>query len=144
MRSKVMNRHQERNLAFSLLFEHEFQKETAVSELYDRAIETREEGESPYVRKILSGVEAEEAFLEGLITEFSEGWTLARISKVNLAILKLSAYEMFFCHDIPLRVSMDEAIELCKKYSEEKARSFVNGILNRLAHKAAEGRDDGI
>ena len=137
-----MNRHQARELAFSLLFEHEFDKERTARELYDTAKAAREEEENKYVRGVLAGVLEHEGELETAIAEASKGWSLSRISKVSVAILKLCAYEMLFCPDIPIRVSLNEAIELVKRYDEDSARSFVNGILNTLAVRAREGRPD--
>ncbi|MBO7293624.1 MAG: transcription antitermination factor NusB [Clostridia bacterium] len=137
-----MNRHQARELAFSLLFEHEFDKERSARELYDTAKAAREEEENKYVRGVLTGVLDHEAELEAAISDASKGWSLSRISKVSLSILKLCAYEMLFCKDIPIRVSLNEAIELVKRYDEESARSFVNGILNTLAIRAREDRPD--
>ena len=137
-----MNRHQARELAFSLLFEHEFNKETAMGEIYDLAKETRGAEENKYVRTVMAGVAEHEAELEGAISEAELGWALSRISRVSLAILKLSAYEMLYCTDIPIRVSLNEAIELVKTYDEESARSFVNGILNTLAETAKAKRPD--
>ena len=137
-----MNRHQARELAFSLLFEHEFNKERTVAELYDTAKETREAEENKYVRTVTAGVIDHEEELEAAVAEAAKGWSLSRISKVSLAILKLSAYEMLYCPEIPIRVSLNEAIELCKTYDEEAARAFVNGILNTLAVRAKEARPD--
>ena len=137
-----MNRHQARELAFGLIFEHEFDKEREIGALYDTAKETRGAEESKYVRTVLAGIVAQEEVLEAAIGEAARGWSLSRISKVSLAILKLSAYEMLYCPDIPIRVSLNEAVELVKAYDEESARGFVNGILNTLAEKAKEGRTD--
>ena len=137
-----MNRHQARELAFSLLFEHEFDKERTARELYDTAKAAREEEENKYVRGVLAGVLEHEVELEAAISEASKGWSLSRISRVSLSILKLCAYEMLFCPDIPIRVSLNEAIELVKRYDEDAARAFVNGILNTLAVRAREGRPD--
>ena len=125
-----------------MLFEHEFDKERSVSELYDTAKEAREAEESKYVREVLSGVFGCESELEAVIAEAAKGWSLSRISKVSVAILKLSAYEMLYMKDIPIRVSLNEAIELVKQYDEESARGFVNGILNTLAGRAKEIRGD--
>ena len=110
--------------------------------LYDTAKETRGAEESKYVRTVIAGVAKEEAVLEAAIAEAARGWSITRISKVSLSILKLSAYEMLYCKDIPIRVSLNEAVELVKAYDEESARGFVNGILNTLAEKAKEGRGD--
>ena len=137
-----MNRHQARDLAFCLLFEHEFDRERRMDELYDAAKLMREVEESKYVRTVLAGVAEHEEELESTISESARGWALSRISKVSLAILKLSIYEMRYLPEIPLRVSLNEALELVKKYDEEEARPFVNGILNTVFSAAKESRPD--
>ena len=137
-----MNRHQARELAFSLLFEHEFDKERAVAEMYDTAKASRDAEESKYVRTVIEGVAEHEAEIEALIAEASRGWSVSRISRVALSILKLSIYEMLYMPEIPIRVSLNEAIELTKDFAEEEARAFVNGILNTVADRAKEGRKD--
>lgn len=141
-RIKKMNRHQARELAFSLLFEHEFDKERVPAELYDTAKASRDAEESKYVRTVIAGVAEHEAEIEGLVAEASRGWSLSRISKVALSILKLAIYEMLYMPDIPIRVSLNEAIELTKAYAEEEARPFVNGILNTVAERAKASRAD--
>ncbi len=113
-----------------------------MGELYDLAKQTRDAEENKYVRAVMAGVAEHEAELESAISEAAHGWALSRISRVSLAILKLSAYEMLYCPDIPIRVSLNEAIELVKAYDEESARSFVNGILNTLATRAKANRPD--
>ncbi len=113
-----------------------------MDELYDAAKALREVEESKYVRSVLSGVAEHEAALEAAIGESARGWALSRISKVSLAALKLSIYEMRYMPEIPLRVSMNEALELVKKYDEEEARPFVNGILNTVFASAKENRPD--
>ena len=137
-----MNRHQARELAFCLLFEHEFDKPRAMKEVYDAAKEARDAEENKYVRATLAGIAEHESEIEAMIEEASEGWSVGRISRVSLAILKLCAYEMLYCPDIPIRVSLNEAIELVKTYGEDNAKGFVNGILNTLSKRAKETRPD--
>ena len=138
-----MNRRQARELAFSLLFEREFDKTREVKELYDTAKEARTAEENKYVRLVLAGVAEHEEELEGMIAEAAKGWSISRISKVSLAVLKLSAYEMLYCPDIPIRVSLNEAIEIVKHYDDDEARAFVNGVLNTIAARAQALRPDG-
>ena len=89
-----MNRHQARELAFCLLFEREFDKERPVSEIYETAKGTRDAEENKYVRNVLAGIAEKEAELEEAIGAAAKGWSLTRISRISLSILKLSAYEM--------------------------------------------------
>ena len=67
------------------------------------------------------------------IEECLVGWKKERVSYVAKAVLKLAAYELMFMDDIPVKVSINEAIELSKKYDDDKAYVFVNGVLNKVA-----------
>jgi N utilization substance protein B len=73
--------------------------------------------------------------LDEKIVGTSGGWSIARMSKITRTILRLSAYEMLYRTDIPYNISINEAVELAKKYEDEKAPAFVNGILNAIATK---------
>ena len=69
--------------------------------------------------------------IDALIGASAVGWTLSRISRVSLSILRLACYEMLFRPEIPPLVSLDEAVELAKTYDDDNAYAFVNGVLNR-------------
>ena len=71
--------------------------------------------------------------LDEAVEKNSTGWKKERISPVSMAILRLACYEIMFMEDIPARVSINEAVELAKKYDDEKSYSFVNGVLNAVA-----------
>ncbi len=136
-----MNRRQEREAAFMLIFERSFHKEESPEEIYEHARQARDIEESEYVRRVFFGVEANKEELDGAIEKYSRGWKTARISHVSRSIMELSIYEMRYCPEIPLRVSMNEAIELARRYDEEAARPFVNGILNAVAEEQKRERD---
>ena len=67
------------------------------------------------------------------IAENLKGWTLERLSKIDLAILRLACYEIIFLEDIPKNVSINEGIELAKKYSDDESRKFINGLLDSIS-----------
>lgn len=137
-----MNRRQEREEAFLMLFEAEFDKTRSAEDIYGQAIEAREVEESAYVREVLEGVIAHREELDALIAKHSHGWRRERISHVAGAALLLACYEILYKEDIPFRVSINEALELMKKYDEDKARVFVNGVLNAVSKDAdAVGAD---
>ncbi len=129
-----MKRAESRECAFTILFEAGFEAEFSPIGAYEKAIETRGVADDKYVRRILNGVEAHLTTIDEAITGAALGWKRERISHVSMAILRLAAYEMFYEEDVPLRVSLNEAIELSKKYDDEKAYGFVNGVLNALMH----------
>lgn len=91
--------------------------------------EVEDETVKEYLSDILFGVSSNEKEINQVIEEnLKEKWTLDRISKVNLSLLKLAIYEMIY-KKLPYKVAINEVVELGKKYSDEQAQSFINGIL---------------
>ena len=136
----MMNRREEREQAFLLLFETVFDGARAAEEVYETAKEARDLEDSKYIHRVLSGVAEHKEELDALIAAHSQGWSRDRISATASAAMLLAVYEMKYCEDIPVRVSLNEAIELMKKYDEDRARVFVNGVLNAIAKELeAEG-----
>ena len=70
--------------------------------------------------------------IDGYINKAAEGWKTSRISKLSLCILRLAVYEMLYVSDVPAVISINEAVELSKKYDDPKAKSFINGVLNKI------------
>lgn len=90
-----------------------------------------------YVREAVFGVLSTLPELDTAIAEAAVGWTMSRISRVSMAILRLACYELLHMPEIPVLVSIDEAVELSKLYDDEKAYTFVNGVLNRIKESEA-------
>ena len=126
----AINRREARKAVFELLFETEFKQNEAREEIYALSVENREIENSPYIHSTYFGVCERLEELDELINRHANGWKTSRISKVSRSILRLATYEMLYCEDIPLNVSINEGIELCKEFDEEKAKAFVNGVLN--------------
>lgn len=131
-----MNRYEARTLAFELLFQLTYAEPEEQVDLYDKERTERGFEDDPYVREVVQGVSDHLAELDEKIEENSSGWRITRFSRVTLSILRLSTYEMLFREDIPYTVSINEAVELAKKYDDDKAPAFINGILNAIADKA--------
>lgn len=123
----TMNRFQQREQAFYLIFESQFDanKDSDVLSVYAEYIQ--EVGE--YAKELYLGVMDKEDELESIISQFSNGWKISRIPKVNLSLLKLALYEMIYVDSVPDSVAVNEAVELAKKYSGKEDSSFINGIL---------------
>ena len=85
----------------------------------------------PYVDELVAGVQAHADEVDRLISAHAIGWSLERITRVDMAILRLAAYEMKF-GGTPSAVAIDEAVEMAKKYSTEKAGTFINGVLGAI------------
>ena len=95
------------------------------------------ERESEYMNRMFEGVVVNEEKLDAGIAAHLRGWTLERISKVDLAILRLGAYELML-GEIPAGIVINEAVELANQYSSDKAGSFINGVLGSLSRAEAE------
>ncbi len=131
----ALNRREAREAVFELLFETEFKNDEPREDIFALSTNHREIEENAYIRGTYFGVCEHLAELDELINRHSNGWKANRISRVSRSILRLCIYEMLFCEDIPANVSINEAIELCKRFDEEKARSFVNGVLNSVKNE---------
>ena len=115
----VMNRRLAREIAFKLLFEKEFHKDRSEEELYATSQATQEFEDDAYIRDVFFGVLAHREEIDQQIEKNSRGWKKTRISPVSLAVMQLSVYEMLYRKDIPLHVSINEALELVKAYDDE-------------------------
>ena len=90
------------------------------------------EAESDYMNGMFEGVVARAGEIDRLISEFARGWTIERITRVDLAILRLGTYELLL-GEVPSSVVISEAVSLANTYSTEKAASFINGVLGKLS-----------
>lgn len=126
-----MNRTKSRELAFKLIYEKEIQKEVGQDslEMFFETNEIEDEEVKEYLKDILFGVSKNEEEITKLIERhLKENWTIDRISKINISLLKIAIYEMKY-NNLPYKVAINEVIELAKKYSDEQAGFFINGIL---------------
>lgn len=126
-----MNRSAIRELAFKVMYGMEVQKEYDKEQLSLFIEENNIEDASAieYLNSIYDGIEAnKEEILDLISKNLKKDWSLQRISKVNLAILKIAIYEIKY-KEIPFKVAINEAVELAKKYGDEAAPLFVNGVL---------------
>lgn len=128
-----MQRKIARENAFILIYESIFKKIDAPSEIFEMATSYRELETDDYVKNVFFGSCEKAEEIDAAIEKNSTGWKKERISPVSMAILRLACYEIMFMDDIPARVSINEAIELSKKFDDEKSYSFVNGVLNAVA-----------
>lgn len=132
-----MTRKQAREEAFILIFEKQFNADP-LDELLELAVEVRDIEPDDYIKNVFFGVFEDLERLDARIAGYAVGWSLNRISKTALAVLRLALYEMESMEDIPVSVSINEAVELCKKYATKEDASFVNGILATAAKENAE------
>lgn len=131
-----MKRREAREIAFCLIFEKDFMKELSCKEVYNSALtyfDTQDIENEPYIYSTFSGVFDNVEDIDALISSASSNWESDRISRVSKAILRLAVYEIKYVEDIPVKIAVNEAVEIAKKYDDEKAFSFINGVLAKVA-----------
>ena len=108
-------------------------------ELFIEANEIEHNDQKKYIKDYFVGIKENEEEILGLIQKnLKQNWTIDRISKIDISILKLAIYEMLYT-DVPFRVAINEAIELSKKYGEDTSKSFINGILASIVKEKKLG-----
>lgn len=126
-----MNISKMREYAFMLIYELEIQKEYSEEniEIFLENNEITDKDAKRYIRKTVRGVKENEKMLEDIIaTKLKPEWSITRISKINMALLKLAVYEILYA-EIPYKIAINEVIELAKTYGEDNSASFINGVL---------------
>ena len=98
-----------------------------------------EDEEVTFARRIVAGVERGRAEIDALIERSSVNWRLVRMPVIDRNIRRLAAYELLSCPDVPASVSINEAVELAKRYGDKDSRAFVNGLLDRIAAETGRG-----
>ena len=126
----AITRKEAREEAFRLLFETEFRTEEDPASIFALSEENREVVKNDYIKSVYFGVREHLVEIDGIMERHSKGWKTARITPVSRSAIRLCIYEMLYVEDIPTAVSINEAIELVKKYDDSKMRAFVNGLLN--------------
>lgn len=91
--------------------------------------------ETEYAEEVFKGVEEHIPELDEMVAEYAKGWTIDRIGRVDLSVLRVAMYEIRFRDDVPTGAAINEAVELAKRFGGERSYSFVNGILGSFAKK---------
>jgi len=96
-----------------------------------------------FAHALVSGVLEHQPRIDGLISEVADNWRLDRMAAIDRNILRLGAFELLYCDDVPTKVAINEALELAKRYSTAQSSRFVNGILDRLPTAGAAQASGG-
>lgn len=123
-----------RELAFCYIYSQELQHENSKSQvkLFLDSVEVENGRTREYVKEIAKGIKEKDEKITQMISQnLKAGWTIDRISTVDLALLKLAIYEIKYA-EIPFKVAINEAVNLAKKYGEEQSASFINGVLAKV------------
>ncbi|HHV38561.1 MAG TPA: transcription antitermination factor NusB [Tepidimicrobium sp.] len=134
-----MGRRHARESAMKLLYQMEMNDDFS-----DKAIEMFfdnnkfNSGEKLYIDDAIRTIIENLKFIDSSIDTYIDGWQLHRLAKVDLSILRIAVYEIIYREDIPIQVSINEAIEIAKKYSTDEASSFINGVLGSFVRARDE------
>jgi len=132
-------RRQARETGLQLLFAQEEQQplsEIMLEEFWD-SVEAPE-AVRDYALLLTGAVAEHRDDLDEVISRYAKNWTLSRMSRVDRNLLRMAVAEMFFINDVPVRVTLDEAIEVAKAFGGEESSRFVNGILDRIARDESD------
>jgi transcription antitermination factor NusB len=125
-----------REFALQVLYQIDITRDSYVESLSDFWQAHSEEGLQEQVKnftnELVKGVADNLEVIDGKINQYATNWQIRRMAVVDRNILRMSCYELMFRDDIPWKVSINEAIELAKKYSSPEAKKFVNGILDKI------------
>ena len=131
-----MTRRELRENTFKMLFRVEFYDAGEMPEqmkLFEEETPELKEEDLTYLQKKCEDILSHLEEIDAAINEVSEGWKTSRMGKVDLTLIRLAVYEIRFEEEIPFKVSVNEAVELAKKYGTDGSSSFVNGILAKFA-----------
>jgi N utilization substance protein B len=129
-----MSRRDAREMAFMLLYQLEIQKGDEEAQIEAFISEREVVGkEADYMTLLVRGVRSRLDEIDNLFEPLLKRWTKERLPKVDLTILRLAVFEMVHVPDVPQNVAISEAVLLCKKYSSEESRSYINAVLGRLS-----------
>lgn len=128
-----MNRSQEREQAFILVFEKAFNPECEIEDIFNLALESEFMEPSDFAINLAKTTVDNISQIDDKITQFARGWTTERITKVSLSILRIAICEMIYFDDIPEGVSINEAVELAKTYASKEEGAFINGVLGSIS-----------
>ena len=126
-------RRQARELAMQALFYMDIQKDASEGMLeYFCGCFCPSKKSRPFFIKLVNGVLGSKGQIDALIERFSQNWKISRMSCVDRNVMRIAVYEMLYCDDIPPKVSINEAVDIGKKFGTEESGAFINGIMDSI------------
>lgn len=126
-------RRRSRELAMQALFFMDIQKNFShdmLESFCDNYVTSRES--QPFFFELVEGVLLILPEIDALVEKYSSNWKISRMSRVDRNVMRIALYEMLYCDDIPVKVTINEAVDVGKKYGTEESGAFVNGIVDRI------------
>ncbi len=140
----TLKRREAREYLVGLLFEREFRGDESDTEIYGSSVEERQIPEDSYIKNAYHSICENQVTIDEWIGKHSHGWKTERMTRLSRSILRMGVYEMLYEKEIPYSVSINEAVEMAKKYDDEKARPFINGILNSVKNQLKSDASAGV
>ncbi len=135
----MSRRHRARELALQILFQLDSSQEDLKGTLKTFWFLHRHPREiKEFANRLVKGAQENLKAIDEKIARYAKHWEIKRMPIVDRNILRLGAYEILYCPDIPIKVSLNEAVELAKKFSTERSSQFVNALLDRVAHEKSK------
>jgi N utilization substance protein B len=127
------NRRKSRELAMQALFYMDMSQDDS-NEMLERFCDNFSPPEKmvPFFLKLVKGVVQGKVEIDSILERFSDNWKLNRMSCVDRNTMRIAVYELLYCHDIPYKVSINEAIDMGKKFGTKESGAFINGILDSI------------
>jgi transcription antitermination factor NusB len=136
----VKQRTRARELALQFLYQIDLRGRDLAGEAEDfLREEEKDRGVRAFAMQLIAGTLEHEAELNRAIQSVAQNWDIARMAVVDRNVLRMAAYELLHCKDIPPKVAINEAIEIGKRYSTQNSGAFINGILDKIKSRFAEG-----
>lgn len=133
----MRKRRRSREFALQVLYQLDIAKQDAIKTLAQFQNHFSRGGErDDFMERLVLGVLEHLRKIDCLIEKYSENWRLDRMTIIDRAILRIAIYELLYCEEIPPKVTLNEAIELGKRFGSEDSGSFINGILDRIQNEA--------
>ncbi|MBT9169921.1 MAG: N utilization substance protein B [Actinobacteria bacterium] len=129
--NSLPKRHRQRKFVLDILYQADL-LERKIKDVLTEELEHKKEFRTDFVMSLVEGVAEKKEYIDDLIQESSRNWSLERMSIVDRNILRMAIYEILFMEDIPLKVSINEAVELAKTYGTDESGRFVNGVLGNI------------
>lgn len=130
-----MDRSLAREIAMKMLYAASLGGEESMTEVLEQSeqTDTLSSGDKTLLENLVAGVTAHQQELDDIIGQYAQGWALNRLARVDLTILRMAVYELRYMPEVPVGATINEAVELSKRYCEDKSSGFINGILGSVA-----------
>ena len=133
----LRKRTQARECALQILYQYEMNPEPLLEILkkfWDQQDETFSEEIRDFAEKLALGTVEDQAEIDKIVEHYADNWELSRMAMIDRNIMRFATYELLYLADVPPKVTLNEAVNLAKKFSQEESGKFVNGVLDKINH----------